>query len=81
VPENSDYSQPISSRKLKEALTEATIILGRAAQDSMFHDLELNGITFKDRSYTLEEIQSALRKIFGNDGTVLLMQGLQKAMK
>lgn len=52
MPENSDYSQPISSRRMKEALTEATVILGRAAQDSMFHDLELNGITFKDRSHT-----------------------------
>jgi hypothetical protein len=81
VPENSDYSKPISGKKLREALIEATLVLGRAAQDSMFHDLELNGITFRDRSYTLHEIQSALRKVFGHDGTALLMQRLQKVLK
>jgi hypothetical protein len=81
VPENSDYNKPISGKRLREALVEATLVLGRAAQDSMFHDLELNGITFRDRSYTLQEIQSALRKIFGYDGTVLLMQRLQKVLK
>jgi hypothetical protein len=47
----------------------------------MFHDLGLNGITFKDRSYTLHEIQSVLRKVFGHDGTALLMQRLQKTLK
>jgi hypothetical protein len=80
VPENSDSNKPICGKRLKEALVEATLVLGRAAQDSMFHDLELNW-TFRDRSYTLQEIQSALRKIFGHDGRVLLMQRLQKVLK
>jgi hypothetical protein len=75
VPENSDYDNPISGKRLGESLTEATLVLGRAAQDAMFHDLELNGITFRDRSYTLYELQSALKKIFGHDGTTVLMQG------
>jgi hypothetical protein len=66
---------------MKEALIEVNLVLGRSAQDAMFHNLELNGITFKDRPYTLQEIQSALRKIFGHDGTALLMQRLEKAPK
>jgi hypothetical protein len=81
VPENSDYDKPISGKRLKEALVAATVVLGRAAQDAMLNDLELNGVTFKDRAYTLHEIQSALGKIFGHDGTMLLMQRLKKALE
>lgn len=74
MSENSDYERPIPSNRLKEAL-------GRAAQDAMFHDLELNGITLRERPYTLLEMRDALRKVFGHDGTTLLMQRLQKALK
>ena len=81
MPENSDYNKPISGKRLREALVGATAVLGRAAQDAMLHDLELNGIMFGDRSYTLQEIQSALGKIFGHDGTMLLMQRLKKALE
>jgi hypothetical protein len=81
VSENSDYNNSIPSNRLKEALKGATAVLGRGAQDAMFHDLELNGITFKDRLYTLSELRDALRKIFGHDGTTLLMQRLQKVLK
>jgi hypothetical protein len=80
VPENSDYNKPISGKRLREALVAATVMLGRAAQDAMLHDLELYGVMFGDRSYTLHEIQSALGKIFGHDGTMLLMQ-LKKALE
>ena len=51
------------SNRLKEAL-------GSAAQDAMFHDLELNGITLRERPYTLLEMRDALRKVFGHDGTL-----------
>lgn len=81
MSENSDYEMPMPSNRLKEALGEASAVLGRAAQDAMFHDLELNGITLRDRPYTLLETRNALRKVFGHDGTTLLMQKLQKALK
>jgi hypothetical protein len=81
VTENSDYNNSIPSNRLKEALKGATAVLGKVAQDTMFHDLELNGITFRDRSYTISELHDALRKIFGHDGTTLLMQRLQKILK
>ena len=81
MAENSDYSEPIPGKRLKEALTAATAVLGRSAQDAMFYDLELGGIMFKDRSYTLAELDDALRKIFGHDGTMLLMQRLQVVLK
>lgn len=79
MPENSDYDKPISGKRRREALVAATAVLGRAAQDAILNDLELNRVTFRDRSYTLQEIQSALGKIFGHDGTMLLMQRLKKA--
>lgn len=81
MSENSDYDRPIPSKRLREVLIEASAVLGRPAQDAMFHDLEVNGITFSDGSYTLRELRSALRKIFGHDGTALLMQRLQKALE
>ena len=81
MSENSDYQRPIPSNRLKEALGEASAVLGRAAQDAMFHDLELNGITLRDRPYTLLEMRDALRKVFGHDGTTLLMQRLQRALE
>lgn len=81
VSENSDYDKYVSDKRLQEALIEATDVLGRPAQEALFQDLELNGITFRNRSYTLWELQSALGKIFGHDGTALLMQRLGKVLK
>jgi hypothetical protein len=81
VSENSDYERPIPSNRLKEALGEASAVLGGAAQDATFHDLELNGITLRERPYTHLEMCDALRKVFGHDDTTLLMQRLQKALK
>lgn len=81
MSENSDYQRPIPSNRLKKALGEASAVLGRSAQDAMFHDLELNGITLRDRPYTLLEMRDALRKVFGHDGTTLLMQRLQRALE
>jgi hypothetical protein len=47
----------------------------------LFHDLEFSGITFRDGHYTLGQVQNALRKVFGHDGTSLLMERLEKALK
>lgn len=80
VPENSDYDKPLPSKRLREALSEASAVLGRSTQDALFHDLESSGITFRDSYYTLSQVQDALRKVFGHDGTALLMQRLEKAL-
>ncbi len=81
VAENSNYDKPLPSRRIKEALSGAFTVLGRSAQDAMFSDLEFNGITFKDEQYTLKQVQDALRKIFGHEGTNLLMQRVEKALE
>ena len=81
MPEKSDYEKPISGNRLREALREASAVLGRAAQDAMFNDLEMNGVAFKDKPYTLLEMQEALRKVFGYDGTGLLMKRLEKVLE
>ena len=81
VPENSDYDEPVPSKRLREALRKASAVLGRSAQDALFHDLELNGITFMDGHYTLRQVQDGLRKVFGHEGTALLMQRLEKALE
>jgi hypothetical protein len=81
VSGNSDYGKPVPSKRLRNALIQASAVLGRATQDAMFHDLEVNGLNFKDRQYTLKELQDALRRIFGQDGTGLLMQRIEKALE
>ena len=80
MPENSNYDKPLPSDRIKDALNEASAVLGRSAQDAMFSDLEFNGITFKDRQYTLRQVQDALRKIFGHEGTSLLMQRVERVL-
>lgn len=67
-------------KRLKEALSQASAVLGRATQDAMFHDLELNGMNFRDMQYTLNELQDALQRIFGQDGTSRLMRRIEKAL-
>lgn len=81
MSENSNYDEPIPGKRLKEALHRATVVLGRAAQDAIFYDLELGGMTFDNASYTLRQVSDALKKIFGKDGTVLLMRRLEKELK
>ncbi|MEW6605391.1 MAG: hypothetical protein AB1351_11995 [Thermoproteota archaeon] len=78
---NRDYGKSVPGKRLREALSQASAVLGRATQDAMFHDLELAGMNFKDRQYTLNELQDALRRIFGQDGTSLLMQRVEKALE
>lgn len=78
---NRDYGETVPGKRLKEALNQASAVLGRATQDAMFHDLELNGMNFRDKQYTLNELQDALRRIFGQDGTSLLMLRIEKALE
>ena len=61
MPENSNYNEPLPSSRIKEALREASAVLGRSAQDALFNDLEFNGIMFRDGQYTLMQLQDALR--------------------
>lgn len=80
MPENSNYEEPLPSSRIKEALREASAVLGRSAQDVLFNDLKFTGITFRDRQYTLKQLQDALRKIFGHEGTSLLMQRVERIL-
>lgn len=77
---NRDYGETVPGKRLKEALNQASAVLGRATQDAMFHDL-LDGMNFRDKQYTLNELQDALRRIFGHDGTSLLMLRIEKALE
>lgn len=81
MSENGNYDDPVPGKGLKEALHRATAVLGRAAQDAIFYDIELGGMAFDNTSYTLRQVNDALKKIFGEDGTVLLMRRLEKELK
>jgi hypothetical protein len=80
VTAKSNYEEPIPGGKLKAALSQATAGLGRSAQDAIFRDLELSGMDFKDGNYTLMQVQAAIRNIFGQDGTELLMRRIENAL-
>ncbi len=81
MSENRNYNNSIPSKRLKEALERATAVLGRAAQDALFYDLELDGITFRDASYTLNQINDIMEKVFGDEGTMLLMERLKRELR
>jgi hypothetical protein len=81
LSENSDYREPVPGKRLKVALYRATAVLGTAARDAIFNELELEGMTFDKASYTLGQVDDALKKVFGTNGTVLLMERLEKELK
>lgn len=60
---------------------EASAVLGRSTQDALLHDLELNGIALDEGHYTLRQVQDAIRKVFGHDGTSLLMQRIERILE
>jgi hypothetical protein len=71
-----------TSKQIKHALQELEKLLGRATVEAMIYDLEMYGLPLvNDRqTYTLNEIENALRKIFGDEATLLLFERLKKSL-
>ncbi len=69
------------AKRIKLALQEALAILGETAVYVIILDMEDLGIKLKEGNfYSLAEIEAAVRKMFGEDATILIMAMLRKKL-
>jgi hypothetical protein len=74
---------PIPSNKLKKGIMSLERILGYAAAEALVYDLENYGIALAggNNSYTLQQVEDALKKVLGNEGGPLIMDQLMKMLE
>ena len=74
---------PLLSNKLKKAVIALGGMLGYAAAEALVYDLENYGIALvagKAASYTLEQVEDAIKKILGEEAGSLVMEQLIKIL-
>ena len=75
---------PIPSNKLKKAVMALEYPLGYAAAEALIYDLENYGIALvagRAASYTMQQIEDALKKVLGEEAGALLMTQLVKMLE
>ena len=85
MPENIEslvYAQKRSTDELRSAFETLESILGLSSVESIIDDLEKRGVTITDAhaQYSLAEVQSALRDIFGIDIAVFLVRHITRGL-
>jgi len=79
VPSN---SISFSSKTMRTALFKLEPSLGRATIETILQDMEIYGMPLDDDriSYTIADIELAMRRIFGTEGGALIMERLRKTL-
>ena len=75
---------PLPSNKLKKAVMALEYPLGYAAAEALIYDLENYGIALvagKAASYTLQQVEEAIKKVLGAEAGALLMTQLVKILE
>ena len=75
---------PLPSSKLKKAVMALEYPLGYAAAEALIYDLENYGIALvagKAASYTLKQVDEAIKKVLGDEAGALLMTQLVKILE
>jgi hypothetical protein len=75
---------PLPSNKLKKAVMALGATLGYAAAETLIYDLENYGIALvagKAASYTLDQVEDAIKKILGDEAGSLVMEHLIKILE
>jgi hypothetical protein len=74
---------PIPGNKLRKGIMSLERILGYAAVEARVYDLENYGITLEagQATYTLQQVEDALKKVLGNEGGPLIMDQLMKILE
>ena len=75
---------PLPSNKLKKAVMALEYPIGYAAAEALIYDLENYGIALvagKAASYTLKQVEDALKKVLGDEAGALLMTQLVKILE
>lgn len=71
--------EPITARKLKEALAKLESLVGRAVTDVLVDEMKRRGIDLSsNKSYFLKEIHGVFDVLFGQDAAKLIMERLEK---
>jgi len=71
---------PVQGKRIDRALRHSLKELGESALTGIIFDLEGQGIRLSDEAsyYSLKDVESKLRVIFGEDGTALLMERIRE---
>lgn len=85
MPENSDSftgNTKYPAREILQAMESVRPMLGRVALQALINDLELSGLHLHDegKSYTLNEIQSALKMTFG-EASILFIDRIRDTLE
>ena len=75
---------PLPSNKLKKAVMALEGTLGYAAAEALVYDLENYGVALvagRAASYTLEQVEDAIKKILGEEDGLLIMEQLIKILE
>ncbi len=70
----------ISGKELQRAMNHLRKSLGPAIVDLLVMDLEKHGINFAAGSYSVKQLEDALKKTFGQEGGQLLINKIRKAL-
>jgi hypothetical protein len=68
-------------KRLRKAFENVLGKIGPTFKQVIFEDLEKVGISLQQPCPSLDEIEKALRKNFGHDGALLLIQAIKKQME
>lgn len=70
----------IPGKELQRAMNNLRKSLGPAIVDLIVTDLEKQDIIFSAGSYSMKQLEDALKKTFGQDGGQLLVNKIRKAL-
>jgi hypothetical protein len=75
---------PLPSKKLKKAVMALEGTLGYTPAETLVYDLENYGIALvagKAASYTLDQIENAMKNVLGDEAASLVMEPLMKILE
>jgi hypothetical protein len=82
MAEDTSFRRAIPAQKLRRGMHEVFIFLEAQYQDELVRQLDIRGINLLgSSSYTLAEVELALKEIFGEHGTSLIMERLREVLK
>jgi hypothetical protein len=81
LPRKKNASALIPGIRLKKAMENGLAIVGPAALQGIFDDLERRGVRLEsDATCSVEQLDSILREIFGDDASKLMMMRIYREL-
>jgi hypothetical protein len=82
LPKKKNDLSPIPGIRLKQAMEKGLAIVGPAALQGIFEDLERRGIKIEvDAACSAERLDAILREIFGEDASNLMMTKIYRELE